>query len=1199
MTALTDFLDALFGASQAAIRASFSEDSERAVSTAEEIETLVIDAGDEPIYVFPEMSDGLTPFVYTVTQNAGADEWETMVLRPTVALYKDGALLTAWALEAPAEANELALLTGEMDFELGEPIPTPGANGWEMVHCDPEAFHALATLQETYAPEAVSPLGPVSAPAEKRPAVETPPWNEDLGTYDDATIKTPFDEKDPAYAQAMIVSIGGNRESTSWKPKTMPIGQFVAMLCQHPENPKKDGLAYVLAEIAGGNRRKIAVKTCYGVGLDIDVGTSGEVIDAALAKLGSLAVRYTTHSHGKTRTEITKKRLIDTAKKAGRSVDDADFFSWFLREHEKWDPAIIASAEYEGDEHNEHGLMALISHAPMPKHRVVVPFAEPFVVTQVAGTHDEGMKKWTEVPKALARLLGDLPLDKTGVDPSRLFYFPRHAKGKPHETSLFGGPLLDWRTLELQAPEHEFSALLKEVDDGKTKGGRSTTDSGRELGRWSMQFAHGFQAADVIRDHAEERIRTQGSAKIDIECPFDDEHSNPGDPEDRGCMVVNAGDGPSAIFTIKCQHEACQDRTNLDMLGKMLGDGWFSAEVLKDDAYNVAELDDAPNPEAAERLGSEDSARAEYQRLIDALTPEASDAVIEAAIDAMVDAKLSKIAASRAEALFKDNTKLPMSTLRKLIKVSEIAANKKSKGPNDPLGRRTFSFQGEYNFDEGFQECFEALLDANEIAGEPIYSCLQDKPVRLGRNSEGRITFEELTSRGLWAELNTLVTFVRKNDVGEVGSRGPVPKEVADHVYETAYRALPQTPEIIYTPLYTNEGTLVTQPGWYAELGLILADTGFVVPTITSPGEDDVQNAVRWFREEILSDFPFLDHDTNGIDRREPSEANAMAMIITPFMRRMIQSCTPVFFVSKPTAGTGGTFLAKVPMLLFDGQESAPMRYTQNEEEMQKALLASILEARSHIFYDDVKEFNSRSLLQSLTAKTIGGRLLGSTRTVERPNRFSWVATGNNPIVGSEMDRRTCWIRLNARTSDIQQRIYRHPNFERFLLDNREISVMNILVLIENWILKGMPLFKERKRASFEDWSEKVGGVLMCAGIEGFLDNRRTLGSDQEDTANRKFIREWVSRFQTEMVSSSRLLEHASSIDSDILEGNNDDQKKQRFHKRMHSLVDQAFAIDKIEWVVTMEVDQDGGLAYSLRRLHDVEVDAPAESIAA
>lgn len=275
------------------------------------------------------------------------------------------------------------------------------------------------------------------------------------------------------------------------------------------------------------------------------------------------------------------------------------------------------------------------------------------------------------------------------------------------------------------------------------------------------------------------------------------------------------------------------------------------------------------------------------------------------------------------------------------------------------------------------------------------------------------------------------------------------------------------------------------------------------------------------------------------------------------------------------------------------------MRYTQNEEEMQKALLASILEARSHIFYDDVKEFNSRSLLQSLTAKTIGGRLLGSTRTVERPNRFSWVATGNNPIVGSEMDRRTCWIRLNARTSDIQQRIYRHPNFERFLLDNREISVMNILVLIENWILKGMPLFKERKRASFEDWSEKVGGVLMCAGIEGFLDNRRTLGSDQEDTANRKFIREWVSRFQTEMVSSSRLLEHASSIDSDILEGNNDDQKKQRFHKRMHSLVDQAFAIDKIEWVVTMEVDQDGGLAYSLRRLHDVEVDAPAESIAA
>jgi hypothetical protein len=63
----------------------------------------------------------------------------------------------------------------------------------------------------------------------------------------------------------------------------------------------------------------------------------------------------------------------------------------------------------------------------------------------------------------------------------------------------------------------------------------------------------------VIRDHAEDRIRTNGATKIDIECPFDEEHSNPGDPDDKGCFAVNAGDGPSEIFTLKCQHDRARN----------------------------------------------------------------------------------------------------------------------------------------------------------------------------------------------------------------------------------------------------------------------------------------------------------------------------------------------------------------------------------------------------------------------------------------------------------------------------------------------------------------------------------------------------------------------------------------------------------------------------------------------------------------
>jgi hypothetical protein len=282
MSELNAFLDALYGASQAAIRLTFEEDSEREVATGAEIEALVADAGDAPIYAFAEMADGSFPFVYSLTENATADEWQDYNLRPTVALFKDGMLLTAWALvDEPTDQDILALASG-MGFDPAEPIPTPGSNGWEMIHCDPEAVHDTPALLEVYgeATDAPKAAPAVSTRAETAPAGETPPWDDepaaepqDLGVYGDATSarrttrptrSTPVRWWSPP-APAATPPTG--------PPRRMPIGQLVALLCRHPESPKKDGPAFVLADIVGSHRRKVAVKACYGVGLDIDVGT--------------------------------------------------------------------------------------------------------------------------------------------------------------------------------------------------------------------------------------------------------------------------------------------------------------------------------------------------------------------------------------------------------------------------------------------------------------------------------------------------------------------------------------------------------------------------------------------------------------------------------------------------------------------------------------------------------------------------------------------------------------------------------------------------------------------------------------------------------------------------------------------------------------------------------------------------------------
>ena len=282
--------------------------------------------------------------------------------------------------------------------------------------------------------------------------------------------------------------------------------------------------------------------------------------------------------------------------------------------------------------------------------------------------------------------------------------------------------------------------------------------------------------------------------------------------------------------------------------------------------------------------------------------------------------------------------------------------------------------------------------------------------------------------------------------------------------------------------------------------------------------------------------------------------------------------------------------MGRVPILIFDGVDTAPMRYTQSEDEMQKSLLSSILETRTHLFFDDVKEFNNRALLQSITSRFIAGRLLGQTRTVERMNNFNWIATGNNPEVYDEMERRICWIRMNAQTDDIQKRTYRHANLPDWIKENRPALVHACLTLIQNWLNLGKPMFEERKRASFEDWSMKVGGVLMCAGITGFLDNRRTIAADMNAAAAKQFVREWFKRWGSQAVTPAELYQWAFDAEYDIISGNNDDQKKSRFQRTLPSMEGKSFRQDKGLFMIRSKPDSEDNVTYYL----DEVIEEPA-----
>jgi len=1162
----------------------------------------------EQLRISPITADNKVCFFFRVLEEVEEDTWMGARLMPSMVLQKGDNLLLCWALEEPVDLSEEVEAFG-LDFDEGfteDAIPTPGTNGWGLVACDPDRAYPLDEFYRVYG------NSEEAAEGKAEPAVvkDSPPEQlVSLGKYGDADIFAEFDENDPALAREIVVTLGASRDSVKWKPTKLPIGALIGKLCRHEEG-KKDGLSVVLADMVPGQRKNNSIIAEYGVGLDIDTGMPAEQIDAAVKKLGIMAVRYTTHSNGTVSTSFSRDAVV---KKTGETKITTEVMRDYLRKEHSWVPEILDSVKYETNEHTERGIQVVISHKPMAKNRLIVPFASPFIIADVADTQKKALDLWKEIPQGLADLLGGLPLDTACLEAARLFYMPRHPKGQEFSVSLFGGKLFDWQTLTAKS---NLEKDLEKLTGGRKSGGPST-ELGRKLGRWAMTSAHGFQIATAIEDHQPDRVRFEKApGNLEIECPFDEDHSNPGDPEDRACFVVNAGDGAGDAFFARCRHDSCSDKNNLDMLGKMIADGWFGDEILADDSYNTALVEDAPNPEVAKRIVKEDEAKADYQEAIEPLTPTSDAGTIEKAIRLVLEAKLNPIEHKQALKMIQKaikHTAVEMkSHIRYVMGLIKEADDDKDGKTKSKFNHLVYEYEGEPHFHEASGICLEELINASRDPKdkktwlEPQFSCLDERLMRMQWNrAKTRVSFTQLDATSTWAELSDRVAFVRVSD-GVQSKPQKVPEDIAKHVFVTAYRTLPQTPEVLYTPCFTSAGKLITEPMWYTDGddNIFLVDTGLQVDPISDEPEiEEVEEAVDWLVNDLMVDFAFLDHDLEGNERVEPSRANALAMLITPFMRRMIKGVTPVFFVTKPMPGTGGTLLGSMPMLIFDGDNGMPLAYSMAEDEMRKILVSAIMETRTSLFFDDVKDFNNRTLLQSITAPSIGGRILGSSKNVERPNNYIWGATGNNPHILSEMARRICWIRLNAKTGDINQRKFTERyrtgedgkperiEFNNWVLETRGKTVWAILTLIQHWIASGSVPFTARYLTTFEEWGKKVGGVLQAAGIEGFLDNRRVINVDQDESAIRQFVVEWSKSVDSQHgrpMHLKALLDLAALNELDILEGNNDDQKKSRFLKIARTLPGRVFKIGKVDYMVHETLDDEDNYALILK-LNDPE----------
>ena len=555
MSQLPDALNALFGGlpDDAALILHDKNDQPVTVLSSADLES-ALKREPEP-YVAP-IAGGLVAFVHDHVEAATADEWLDLRVTPTVVLTKGRSEVRYYALCPAQPRGQVEGIAAAMGCDLDLPVPLPGANGWTVAHIGEAAF----TLPD---------LAAIFMDTPSAPSPDT-----GVARHKDAVIRTPFDFGDPRLSEVVTITGGGSAMAPIWRPRQMTRGEVIDLFCSHRETAQKDGPAVVLGEMPKGPRSAQAVASLSFVGLDIDTGFSEAELVGRIESADLMAVVASTYSHMKTITREPHDALIKWMDREGLGDEITLEIVKARLESKGVDPAIVATATFEA-ERGAQGREIVVHHAPMPKWRVIVPLAEPFVIADNGRTDAEGREAWRRVPEGLAALLGGLPIDKTGGDANRLFYLPAHAAGASWRIDLFGGNLLDWRKL-LDASQTAPAAPLKRK-----------LDQGQITPKWAARYADGFMVADLIRDHADDRVRADKGTKLEIECPFDSEHSNAGAADDRACMVVNADDSTSSSFVIKCQHDSCNKRDRLDMLNRMVADDWFPASVVLDSAYDA------------------------------------------------------------------------------------------------------------------------------------------------------------------------------------------------------------------------------------------------------------------------------------------------------------------------------------------------------------------------------------------------------------------------------------------------------------------------------------------------------------------------------------------------------------------------------------------------------------------------------------
>ncbi|MFV2069960.1 MAG: hypothetical protein ACC645_23585, partial [Pirellulales bacterium] len=319
--------------------------------------------------------------------------------------------------------------------------------------------------------------------------------------------------------------------------------------------------------------------------------------------------------------------------------------------------------------------------------------------------------------------------------------------------------------------------------------------------------------------------------------------------------------------------------------------------------------------------------------------------------------------------------------------------------------------------------------------------------------------------------------FVRMTTNGILKSCYP-PPQLVSAVLAHGHKHVPELSGVMTYPVWWR-GELLQGSGFHEPTGLWL-NTGSV--NVDPDQFRSAKEAYRWLRENLLADFPFASEED-----AVKLLAMALSMMVAPETLR--EPGPPLFVISANRQNMGKTLAAEIMTSVVSGRPVTMVPWVSDREEMTKVLATLVKEAAPVQIFDNMPRgwrVKSAQLDGYVTAVNHGGRLLGSSQTIEGPANAVVCITGNRLHVAGDTRSRALKIEFFLDTDQNQtDRDFLHPNLPEYVRRNRPKILSALARILQEGAAKPWTRDQLPMRCRFPAWAQAVAWTLwLASGVD-------------------------------------------------------------------------------------------------------------------